>query len=224
MGQHHARAPRPWFRSIFRLHELGILQRRRQSNAAERHSRADQICWRRPPRRRFLPFTDTDAYRNIKVATEAFVMANCGVFSDFDLGDADYVQGQISLPKQIRPAALSQLLHQGLPAVRERAGCAGGFAAVSRHHPAKTGRSAHQGSRYRRCRAGHEPRRSGRMLRSIAPKADLPLPARTDLVVLAGGRNAGADHERAGTAVPEHAGATWRTIRWPIWKSIRCGR
>ena len=30
-------------------------------------------------KRRFLPFTDTDAYRNVKFATEAFVMANCGV-------------------------------------------------------------------------------------------------------------------------------------------------
>ena len=32
--------------------------------------------------RRRLPFTDTDAYRNIKVATEAFVMANCGIYTD----------------------------------------------------------------------------------------------------------------------------------------------
>ena len=31
--------------------------------------------------RRFLPFTDTDAYRVLKVATEAFVMVNCGVFT-----------------------------------------------------------------------------------------------------------------------------------------------
>lgn len=32
--------------------------------------------------RRFLPFTDTDAYRVMKAATEAFVMVNCGVFAD----------------------------------------------------------------------------------------------------------------------------------------------
>jgi hypothetical protein len=31
-------------------------------------------------KRRFLPFTDTDAYRLLKVATEAFVIVNCGVF------------------------------------------------------------------------------------------------------------------------------------------------
>lgn len=30
-------------------------------------------------KRRFLPFTDTDAYRLLKVATEAFVSVNCGV-------------------------------------------------------------------------------------------------------------------------------------------------
>jgi hypothetical protein len=30
-------------------------------------------------KRRFLPFTDTDAYRLLKAATEAFVMVNCGV-------------------------------------------------------------------------------------------------------------------------------------------------
>jgi len=29
--------------------------------------------------RRFLPFTDTDSYRSLKAATEAFVMTNCGV-------------------------------------------------------------------------------------------------------------------------------------------------
>ena len=29
--------------------------------------------------KRFLPFTDADAYRVVKAATEAFVMVNCGV-------------------------------------------------------------------------------------------------------------------------------------------------
>ena len=33
-------------------------------------------------KRRFLPFNDTDAYRTLKVATEAFVMTNCGVKID----------------------------------------------------------------------------------------------------------------------------------------------
>ena len=61
--------------------------------------------------KRFLPFTDTDAYRNIKIATEAFVMANCGVFSNFSDGDADYVQGQISFPERISPDDLRQRLN-----------------------------------------------------------------------------------------------------------------
>ena len=37
--------------------------------------------------KRFLPFTDSDAYRVVKAATEAFVMVNCGIhqqFSPFD--------------------------------------------------------------------------------------------------------------------------------------------
>ena len=35
--------------------------------------------------RRFLPFTDADGYRILKVATEAFLMVNCGVaLADFD--------------------------------------------------------------------------------------------------------------------------------------------
>jgi hypothetical protein len=43
--------------------------------------------------RRFLPYNDTDAYRLLKVATEAFLMVNCGVFlaqpnfTDDDLND-----------------------------------------------------------------------------------------------------------------------------------------
>jgi hypothetical protein len=47
--------------------------------------------------RRALPFTDTDAYKNIKFATEAFVMANCSVFSRFHASDAQYVDDQLSV-------------------------------------------------------------------------------------------------------------------------------
>jgi hypothetical protein len=50
------------------------------------------------PNRHQLPFTDTDAYRNIKFATEAFVMANCGVFDEADSWDADYVVNQVGIP------------------------------------------------------------------------------------------------------------------------------
>lgn len=51
--------------------------------------------------RLFLPFTDTDAYRNIKVATEAFVMANCGIFSHFEPIDAQYVIDQVVVPTSL---------------------------------------------------------------------------------------------------------------------------
>jgi hypothetical protein len=37
--------------------------------------------------KRFLPFTDTEAYRLLKVATEAFVMVNCAVLNDTGLFD-----------------------------------------------------------------------------------------------------------------------------------------
>jgi len=47
--------------------------------------------------RRALPFTDTDAYKNIKFATEAFVMANCSVFSRFNDREARYVEDQLSV-------------------------------------------------------------------------------------------------------------------------------
>ena len=58
--------------------------------------------------RRRLPFTDTDAYRNIKVATEAFVMANCGIFSEIDRFDSQYVIDQVIVPagpSRLREAA-----------------------------------------------------------------------------------------------------------------------
>lgn len=58
--------------------------------------------------RRRLPFTDTDAYRNIKVATEAFVMVNCGIISEINSFDAEYVIDQVAVPTsrdQLRQAA-----------------------------------------------------------------------------------------------------------------------
>ena len=48
--------------------------------------------------RRALPFIDTDAYRNVKAATEAFVMANCEVFPQFTDLDSQYVRDQVVLP------------------------------------------------------------------------------------------------------------------------------
>lgn len=49
-------------------------------------------------KRRFLPFTDSDAYRLLKVATESFVMVNCGVaftnFPPFDQEDLEVLIGR----------------------------------------------------------------------------------------------------------------------------------
>jgi hypothetical protein len=52
--------------------------------------------------RRFLPFTDTDAYRVMKAATEAFVMVNCGVLPDADDGSRDGGLGDFSTYLQRR--------------------------------------------------------------------------------------------------------------------------
>ncbi|MFU2486296.1 hypothetical protein [Thauera sp. WH-1] len=49
-------------------------------------------------KKRFLPFTDTEAYRILKTATEAFVAVNCGVALDdfpFDQADLDYVTRRV---------------------------------------------------------------------------------------------------------------------------------
>jgi len=51
--------------------------------------------------RRFLPFTDTDAYRNIKAATEAFLMANCCIYNPLD-GEASYIADHVAIdPAQL---------------------------------------------------------------------------------------------------------------------------
>lgn len=53
-------------------------------------------------KRRFLPFNDTDSYRVLKAATEAYVMVNCGVLSDpldfRPIDDAEYLDRR-DLPK-----------------------------------------------------------------------------------------------------------------------------
>jgi hypothetical protein len=42
---------------------------------------AEKAAYSQLLKKRFLPFTDTDSYRVLKAATEAFVMVNCGVFT-----------------------------------------------------------------------------------------------------------------------------------------------
>ncbi len=50
-------------------------------NGRGRLSTAESETVGRLLQKRFLPFTDTDAYRVMKAATEAFVVVNCGVFT-----------------------------------------------------------------------------------------------------------------------------------------------
>lgn len=55
--------------------------------------------------RRFLPYTDSDAYRLLKVATEAFVMVNCGVLKTdygFSPEDAQYVLRKVGLAPELK--------------------------------------------------------------------------------------------------------------------------
>jgi hypothetical protein len=65
-------------------------------------------------KRRFLPFTDTDAYRAVKVATEAFVMVNCGVLCAEGLfdSDSDYLAKR-DLPDFDLQAALNRYFDSG---------------------------------------------------------------------------------------------------------------
>lgn len=68
----------------------------------------ERVLYRSLRKRRFLPYNDTDAYRLLKVATEAFLLVNSGVsLNDFDftgsaknlnerLGGADYDDNKIT--------------------------------------------------------------------------------------------------------------------------------
>ncbi len=72
--------------------------------AAKRRMFRDEL---RP--KRLLPFTDSDAYRVVKAATEAFVMVNCGVLKEpqpfDDVRDAAYLQRRdLPLPPSGSPA------------------------------------------------------------------------------------------------------------------------
>ena len=61
---------------------------------------------------RFLPFTDAEAYRFLKVATEAFVVVNCGVaLSNFQFkaSDLDYVIRRVGKPVDLGPLWTSYL-------------------------------------------------------------------------------------------------------------------
>ena len=55
-------------------------------------------------KRRYLPYTDADAYRVLKIATEAFVMVNCGVLLEefpFTEEDQEYMLRKVGLSPEL---------------------------------------------------------------------------------------------------------------------------
>ena len=143
--------------------------------------------------RRFLPFTDTDAYRVLKVATEAFVVVNCGVFTGDTVfeGEAgvladlvDYLDRR-DLPRPGPEPFLEKV--DGLRILPY-------LAIIRRKLPDVPINDAIARQRSR-----------SRSVRRLHPReAPQPLPARADLVVLARRGDAGPDDERDRAAVSEH--------------------
>lgn len=58
--------------------------------------------------KRFLPFTDSDAYRLLKVATEAFVLTNCAVLLD---STRDFTEGSAEVLKRVEVSLSPSDLH-----------------------------------------------------------------------------------------------------------------
>ena len=155
-------------------------------------------------RRRFLPFTDTDAYRNIKAATEAFLMANCCIYNP-ETDEPSYIADHVAIdpalidlqdlfnnylgagPDKILPylavirAKLADERIRGLGSRRPEIRCGWQPEALAAW---QEGLLAHQSSRQRSCHG---------LLRHPAREAHLPVPARADLVVLARGGHARPD-------------------------------
>lgn len=73
------------------------------------------VMWRdKLLKNRFLPFTDSDAYRVVKAATEAFVMVNCGIHRN-DLQPFDPVRDEAYLNRRdlpIPPSGLNQAFNK----------------------------------------------------------------------------------------------------------------
>ena len=136
---------------------------------------------------RFLPFTDSEAYRLLKVATEAFVMVNCGVALrnfQFDRRDIDLVARRVGTPVELRG-----LWHKYLHAVNGTPNATLPYLALIRDKmrdvPLKSSMFAHV--------EGDLPENCFGILRD---KLTNPCLTRADLVVLARGGNARADDQR----------------------------
>ena len=171
--------------------------------------------------RRRLPFTDTDAYRNIKVATEAFVMANCGIFTDIRSMTMRvlYAIRWASPPTSRRLDAANESLPEARGRRRRSGSCP--YLAIIRE---QAGGSADQGHRHRRCDAAAEPRRRATPAMACCA-SKLTRPCLLELIwsywqeegMLVQTMNALARRF-------QNIRSPAATIRWPIWRSIRCGR
>ena len=170
------------------------------------------------------PFTDTDAYRNIKVATEAFVMANCGF-----LGDRRLHAGRRRFHHRPRrcPDRHRRFVDLARPISRIRLPGAGRAASLSRRHPAQDDRR----SRSSRPISATSSSTASDFNEPVSNcygilRSRLVEPCLLELIwsywqeegMLVQTMN--ADH----AAFPEHPRAAGRTILSPIWKSTRCGR
>ena len=102
--------------------------------------------------RRSLPFIDTDAYRLIKVATEAFVMVNCGIIAS-TAAAAVRRRPRQRLLRAARRAVSDQrarcAVHDRVPDALLGRRARRPDAAVPRRDPPKAGRHRHQRQRVR---------------------------------------------------------------------------
>lgn len=81
------------------LDDLNSVERQRVEGP--KYAKANSLAYRR-----FLPYTDTDAYRILKIATEAFLTVNCAIPFDqgqegFDLFTGDNLGEIFDLPNQL---------------------------------------------------------------------------------------------------------------------------
>ncbi|MDM0112024.1 hypothetical protein QTI66_07680 [Variovorax sp. J22R133] len=82
------------------LHYMDLLFCAEDRQAVANAFPAEKRLFHQLKGKRFLPFTDTDAYRVLKAATEAFVMVNCAVLRepDFDRRDDNAYLDRRDLP------------------------------------------------------------------------------------------------------------------------------
>ena len=163
--------------------------------------------------KRFLPFTDSDAYRVVKAATEAFVMVNCGVLQGKDrlLQAFDRVRDNAYLDRRDLPTPPNELSEvfndEYLVSVNRNGGVLPyvlPYLAVIRKKlpdiPIKS-IAFEDAVPGRACR---------QLLRDIARETRQPLPVGTHLVLLARRRDARANGERHYPALPERTGTHFR--------------